>query len=150
QAHARARVPARRGHPLGQPDRGDPPRPEGRMTSGVAVVDKAAGMTSHDVVARARNVLGERRVGHSGTLDPDATGILLLGVGPATRLLRFLTELPKTYTAETAPGTETTPLDASGDVVPTHAMAVTPEDVAAAAAGFVGEIEQVPPMVSAV
>jgi tRNA pseudouridine55 synthase len=120
------------------------------MSMGVAVVDKPAGMTSHDVVARARNVLGERRVGHSGTLDPDATGILLLGVGPATRLLRFLTELPKTYTAEIVLGTETTTLDASGDVVATHAMAVTPEQVAAAAAGFVGEIDQLPPMVSAV
>ncbi len=117
---------------------------------GIAVVDKAAGMTSHDVVARARKVLGERRVGHSGTLDPDATGILLLGVGPATRLLRFLTELPKTYTAEIVLGTETSTLDASGDVVATHEMAVTADEVEEAAAGFVGEIDQVPPMVSAV
>ncbi len=61
------------------------------MAEGFAVVDKPAGLTSHDVVARARKVLGERRVGHAGTLDPDATGILLLGVGRVTRLLRFLT-----------------------------------------------------------
>ena len=64
-------------------------------------------MTSHDVVARARRVLGTRKVGHSGTLDPDATGVLLLGVGPATRLLRFLTDLPKTYTTEIVLGVET-------------------------------------------
>jgi len=123
------------------------------MTSppeGVAVIDKAAGLTSHDVVARARKVLGTRKIGHSGTLDPDATGILLLGVGAATRLLRFLTDLPKTYTAEFVLGVETTTLDASGEVVATHDMAVTPDEVRAAAARFVGEIEQVPPMVSAI
>ena len=123
------------------------------MTSppeGVAVIDKAAGLTSHDVVARARKVLGTRKIGHSGTLDPDATGILLLGVGAATRLLRFLTDLPKTYTAEFVLGVETTTLDASGEVVATHDMAVTPHEVRAAAARFVGEIEQVPPMVSAI
>lgn len=117
---------------------------------GVAVVDKAAGMTSHDVVARARKVLGTRKVGHSGTLDPDATGILLLGVGPATRLLRFLTDLPKTYTAEFVLGVETSTLDDSGEVTATHAMAVTPDEVRAAAAGFLGDIDQVPPMVSAI
>ncbi len=123
------------------------------MTSrpeGVAVVDKAAGMTSHDVVARARKVLGTRKIGHSGTLDPDATGVLLLGVGPATRLLRFLTDLPKTYTAEFVLGTETSTLDDSGEVTATHEMQVTPDEVRAAAKAFVGEIEQVPPMVSAV
>lgn len=117
---------------------------------GVAVVDKPAGLTSHDVVARARKVLGTRKVGHSGTLDPDATGVLLLGVGAATRLLRFLTDLPKTYTAEFVLGVETTTLDASGEVVATHEMAVTPDEVRAAAARFVGEIDQVPPMVSAI
>ena len=69
---------------------------------GVAVVDKEAGWTSHDVVARARKVLGTRKVGHAGTLDPDATGVLVLGVGRATRLLRFLTALPKTYTTGSA------------------------------------------------
>ena len=70
------------------------------MPDGFAVVDKPAGWTCHDVVASARKVLGERHVGHAGTLDPDATGVLLLGVGRATRLLRFLTALPKTYTGE--------------------------------------------------
>jgi tRNA pseudouridine55 synthase len=117
---------------------------------GIAVVDKAAGLTSHDVVARARKVLGTRKVGHSGTLDPDATGVLLLGVGAATRLLRFLTDLPKTYTAEFVLGTETSTLDAAGEVTATHDMAVTLDEVRAAAAGFLGEIDQVPPMVSAI
>jgi tRNA pseudouridine55 synthase len=120
------------------------------VTDGVAVVDKAAGLTSHDVVARARTVLGTRKIGHSGTLDPDATGILLLGVGTATRLMRFLTDLPKTYTAEFVLGTETSTLDAAGEVTATHVMDVTPEQVRAAAATFVGEIDQIPPMVSAI
>lgn len=119
--------------------------------AGIAVVDKAAGMTSHDVVARARKALGTRKVGHSGTLDPDATGVLLLGVGPATRLLRFLTDLTKTYTAEIVLGAETDTLDASGEVTATHDMGgVGIDEVRAAAATLTGDIEQVPPMVSAV
>jgi tRNA pseudouridine55 synthase len=118
---------------------------------GLAVVDKAAGWTSHDVVARLRRVLGERRVGHAGTLDPDATGVLLVGVGRVTRLLRFLTALPKTYTGEVVLGVETSTLDASGTVVARHDMAaVGPDEVRVAAAAMVGPIEQVPPMVSAV
>lgn len=118
---------------------------------GLAVVDKPAGWTSHDVVARARGLLHTRKVGHSGTLDPDATGVLLLGVGRVTRLLRFLTALPKTYLAEVVFGTETSTLDSSGEVVATHDMAgLALEQVREAAQRFVGEIRQVPPMVSAV
>ena len=118
---------------------------------GLAVIDKEAGWTSHDVVAKARRVLGTRKVGHAGTLDPDATGVLLLGVGRATRLLRFLTPLTKNYAGELVLGAETATLDASGEITATHDMsAVTPEQVAAAASGFVGAIMQVPPMVSAV
>jgi tRNA pseudouridine55 synthase len=118
---------------------------------GLAVVDKAAGWTSHDVVAKARGILGERRVGHAGTLDPGATGVLLLGVGRVTRLLRFLTALRKSYTGEVVLGVETSTLDADGDVVANHDMSgVTLDDVRSAAAAFVGEIDQVPPMVSAV
>lgn len=121
------------------------------MTDGLVVVDKAPGWTSHDVVARVRRIFGQRRVGHAGTLDPDATGILLVGLGRATRLLRFLTVLPKTYTAEIVLGQATTTLDASGEVVGEWDMAgITPEQVRAAAAGLTGPIEQVPPMVSAV
>lgn len=118
---------------------------------GFAVIDKPAGWTSHDVVAKVRGILRNKKVGHSGTLDPDATGVLLLGVGRVTRLLRFLTALPKRYVGELVLGVETTTLDASGDVTATHDMTgVGPDDVARAAADFVGEIEQVPPMVSAV
>ena len=119
------------------------------MPDGFSVVDKQAGWTSHDVVARARKVLGERRVGHAGTLDPDATGVLLLGVGRATRLLRFLTALPKTYTGEVVFGRETSTLDSSGETTATHEMTLAMEDVAAAAATLTGPIMQVPPMVSA-
>jgi tRNA pseudouridine55 synthase len=119
--------------------------------TGLVVVDKEAGWTSHDVVARCRRVFGQRRVGHAGTLDPDATGVLLVGLGRATRLLRFLTVLPKTYEAEIVLGTATSTLDASGEVTGTWDMsAVTPAQVAGAAAELTGAIEQVPPMVSAV
>jgi len=119
--------------------------------NGLVVIDKAAGMTSHDVVARCRHIFGQRRVGHAGTLDPDATGVLLVGLGRVTRLLRFVSALPKTYTTDIVFGTATTTLDASGDVVGTYDMAhVTPEMVRAAASELTGDIEQVPPMVSAV
>jgi len=118
---------------------------------GLAVVDKEAGWTSHDVVAKARGLLGTRKVGHSGTLDPDATGVLLLGVGRATRLLRYLGLTSKTYTGVIVLGTATSTLDASGDVTGTWDMAaVTLDDVRRAAAGLTGDILQVPPMVSAV
>ncbi len=119
--------------------------------NGLVVVDKEAGWTSHDVVARCRRIFGQRRVGHAGTLDPDATGVLLVGLGRATRLMRFLTALPKTYTTDIVLGAATSTLDASGDVTGSYDMShVTPELVAAAAATLTGEIEQVPPMVSAV
>jgi tRNA pseudouridine55 synthase len=92
------------------------------LTDGLAVVDKPAGWTSHDVVARCRKIFGQKRVGHAGTLDPDATGVLLVGLGRATRLLRYLTALPKTYTGEVVLGVETSTLDAGGDVVATYEM----------------------------
>ncbi|MGH9164952.1 MAG: tRNA pseudouridine(55) synthase TruB [Acidimicrobiales bacterium] len=121
------------------------------VTDGLVVVDKAAGCTSHDVVARCRRIFGQRRVGHAGTLDPDATGVLLVGLGRVTRLLRFLTVLPKSYTAEVVLGVATSTLDASGEVVGEWDMgAVSLAQVQEAATGFVGEIDQVPPMVSAV
>lgn len=119
--------------------------------SGFVVVDKETDWTSHDVVAKARGVLGTRKVGHSGTLDPSATGVLVLGVGKGTRLLRFITSLPKTYVAEAVLGVETNTLDADGEVTATHDMAgVTIDDVIEAAKGFVGDIMQIPPMVSAI
>ena len=118
---------------------------------GLVVVDKPVGWTSHDVVAKSRGLLGTRKVGHAGTLDPDATGVLLLGVGRATKLLRFLSPLGKAYVGELVLGTETSTLDAAGEVTATHAMDhVTLADVQEAARGFVGDIEQMPAMVSAV
>ncbi|MGH9179155.1 MAG: tRNA pseudouridine(55) synthase TruB, partial [Acidimicrobiales bacterium] len=117
----------------------------------MAVIDKPAGWTSHDVVARARKVFGQRRVGHAGTLDPGATGVLVLGLGRATRLLRFVTDLPKSYLGEVVLGTATTTLDDQGEETGRWDMGgVTTEEVRAAAARFVGEVDQVPPMVSAV
>ena len=118
---------------------------------GLAVVDKPGGWTSHDVVARSRGLLGTRKVGHSGTLDPDATGVLLLGVGRVTRLLRYLGLTSKRYTGVVVLGTATSTLDASGEVTGTWNMAgIDLEDVRGAAAGLTGDILQVPPMVSAI
>jgi tRNA pseudouridine55 synthase len=119
--------------------------------TGLVVIDKEAGWTSHDVVARCRRTFGQRRVGHAGTLDPDATGVLLVGLGRATRLMRFLTPLRKTYVAEIVLGTATSTLDASGEVTGTYDMShVTPAIVREAAAALTGDIEQIPPMVSAI
>lgn len=108
-------------------------------------------MTSHDVINTLRKQLGERRVGHAGTLDPDATGVLLVGVGYVTRLLTFLSGLDKTYTGQVVLGTATSTLDSSGTVIATHDMsAVTLEEFRRVVTeNFVGEIKQVPPMVSA-
>lgn len=120
------------------------------MVDGLVVVDKAPGWTSHDAVARCRRIFGQKRVGHAGTLDPDATGVLLVGLGRATRLLRFLTPLTKTYVAEVVLGVATTTLDSSGEVVGEWDMsAVSLDDVRAAASSLTGPILQVPPMVSA-
>jgi tRNA pseudouridine55 synthase len=125
--------------------------PGTEVVSGLVVVDKETGWTSHDVVARCRRIFGQRRVGHAGTLDPDATGVLLVGLGRATRLMRFLTALPKTYEGEVVLGTATSTLDASGAVTGTWEMeSVGLADVRVAAEALTGPIEQIPPMVSAV
>jgi tRNA pseudouridine55 synthase len=117
---------------------------------GLAVIDKPSGWTSHDVVAKCRGIFGTRKVGHSGTLDPMATGVLVLGVGRGTKLLRFLGGLPKTYEARITFGVETDSLDADGEVTVTHAMEPPgPTAVADAAARLTGDIMQLPPMVSA-
>jgi tRNA pseudouridine55 synthase len=120
-------------------------------TDGLLVVDKPAGMTSHDVVSRGRRIFGQKKVGHAGTLDPDATGVLLLGLGRATRLMQYMAGLAKAYTADIVLGAATTTLDDSGEVTGTWDMsAVTVEDARQAAATLTGAIDQIPPMVSAV
>jgi tRNA pseudouridine55 synthase len=118
---------------------------------GLVVVDKAPGMTSHDVVARVRRLAGTRKVGHAGTLDPMATGVLVLGVDRATRLLGHLMLTEKAYDATIRLGAATTTDDAEGEVVSTHATdGVREADVRTELARFVGDIEQVPTAVSAI
>jgi tRNA pseudouridine55 synthase len=119
--------------------------------SGLVVVDKPGGMTSHDVVARIRRLAGTRRVGHAGTLDPMATGVLVVGVEKATRLLGYLTLAEKEYLATIRLGQSTTTDDAEGE--PTggaSAAGVSAEALARAVAALTGPIMQVPPAVSAV
>ena len=120
------------------------------MRDGLVVVDKPAGCTSHDVVAKLRKAYAQRRVGHAGTLDPDATGVLLVGLGRATRLLRFLQETGKSYRGTIVFGIATSTLDASGEIVEQQPMPLTRSDVEDAVTRFVGDLEQLPPMVSAV
>ena len=119
--------------------------------NGVVVVDKPAGCTSHDVVAKCRKAFGTRKVGHAGTLDPDVTGVLVVAVGHCTRLVRYIGAHPKSYAGEIALGTSTSTLDASGQQTGQVDMSdVTLDDVRKAAAKLTGDILQVPPMVSAV
>lgn len=118
--------------------------------NGLLLIDKAQGLTSHDVVSRVRRILGEKRVGHAGTLDPMATGLLILGVGASTRLLRFAQAETKHYTGTVKFGIATDSLDADGVVIATKEVpALTPALLLSAADGFIGEQDQVPPMVSA-
>ena len=140
---------------------------------GLVIVDKPAGCTSHDVVDRLRKWFGERKIGHAGTLDPDATGVLVLGVGDATRLMRFMdlvvrhpgtppaiTASSKSYTGDVVLGTETSTLDSGGDVTATHDMSEVIERLARpdgrdfvqqiVDANLIGDIMQIPPMVSAI
>lgn len=117
---------------------------------GLLLIDKPAGVTSHDVVDAVRRVLGTRKVGHAGTLDPMATGLLVLGVGRATRLLRFLGGLAKTYEGTARLGMETTTLDADGEVTTERPVTSTEDDVRRTMAALVGESQQTPPAYSAV
>ena len=117
---------------------------------GLVVVEKEAGWTSHDVVARCRRIYGQRRIGHAGTLDPDATGILLVGLGRATRLLRYLTDREKSYTCEVVLGQTTSTLDASGETTGTFAVDYKDGALEEAVGSLTGPLLQIPPMVSAV
>jgi tRNA pseudouridine55 synthase len=126
-------------------------KPDADLPPSLLLVDKPAGMTSHDVVARARRVLSVRKVGHAGTLDPMATGLLVLGVGAATRLLGYLAGSDKTYDATVRLGQATVTDDREGEVTATTSTAgVAEDDVRAALAGQVGVLQQVPSSVSAV
>ena len=120
-------------------------------TDGIVVVDKPRDMTSHDVVARVRKLTGVRRVGHAGTLDPMATGVLVVGVGRATRLLGYLAANDKEYEATIRLGVSTTTDDAEGDVLEQRdASGVDDDALAASIRALTGTIEQVPAAVSAV
>lgn len=117
---------------------------------GIVVVDKPAGMTSHDVVGRCRRIFSTRRVGHAGTLDPMATGVLVIGVERATKILGLLTGASKSYAATVRLGQTTSTEDAEGELLQSVSAAdVTAEDIAAAIAGLRGDIRQVPSAVSA-
>jgi len=121
------------------------------MTDGFLVVDKAPGMTSHDVVAVARKALGTRKVGHAGTLDPMATGVLVLGFGNGTRLLQYITDGDKSYTATIILGAATITDDREGEVVSeVDASQITDEQIKTGLTKMVGEIQQRPSSVSAV
>jgi tRNA pseudouridine55 synthase len=118
---------------------------------GLVVVDKPAGLTSHDVVGRCRRIFGTRKVGHAGTLDPMATGVLVVGIDRATKLLGLLTATDKSYAATIRLGQTTTTEDAEGDVVETTPTdRVTDEQIGHAVAALRGEIDQVPSSVSAI
>lgn len=124
--------------------------------SGLVIVDKSGGMTSHDVVARIRRLAGTRRVGHAGTLDPMATGVLVIGVEKATRLLGYLTLTEKEYDGTIRLGQSTVTDDAEGEVLPAaegldaDAAALSEAQLRSALGAFVGQISQVPPRISAV
>jgi tRNA pseudouridine55 synthase len=121
------------------------------LGAGLLLVDKPAGWTSHDVVARVRRLAGTRRVGHAGTLDPMATGVLVVGIERATRLLGHLSLADKTYDATVALGESTSTDDAEGESTGSADASHLDEDaISAAAKAFVGEIQQVPPGVSAI
>jgi tRNA pseudouridine55 synthase len=114
--------------------------------TGILNIAKPAGMTSHDVVDRVRRLSGQRRVGHAGTLDPSATGVLVVCLGQATRVAEYLMASDKVYQAEIRLGVSTDTHDAEGEVTATAEVKVREEEIHHALAAFVGPIQQVPPM----
>ena len=147
------------GPPVREPEGGlesGPGASEASRASGLVIVDKPGGMTSHDVVARVRRLAGTRKVGHAGTLDPMATGVLVVGVEKATRLLGYLTLTEKEYDATIRLGQSTSTDDAEGEITGgataagVSATVLTQHQLSEAVAGLTGQIEQVPPAVSAI
>jgi len=119
------------------------------MYHGIINIYKEAGYTSHDVVGRLRRILGQKKIGHTGTLDPDATGVLPVCLGAGTRLCDMLADEDKEYVAELRFGVTTDTQDMSGTVLSRQEVTVTEEQAAAIAGSFMGDYEQVPPMYSA-
>jgi tRNA pseudouridine55 synthase len=134
----------------GGQERSDPGRTV-QQPPGIVVVDKPVGMTSHDVVGRCRRIFGTRKVGHAGTLDPMATGVLVIGIERATKILGLLTATDKSYAGTVRLGQTTSTEDAEGEVLQTiSAIHVTEADVERAVAGLRGDIDQIPSSVSAI
>lgn len=119
------------------------------MTAGFLVVDKPSGISSNAVIGKVKRATGIKKVGHAGTLDPMATGVVVVAIGPVTRLIRFVQDQPKEYLATALFGVATDTLDADGAVLTREPMDVTEQGVIEAAGRFVGRIHQIPPMVSA-
>ncbi|MGL4362295.1 MAG: tRNA pseudouridine(55) synthase TruB [Cellulosilyticaceae bacterium] len=120
------------------------------MIHGIINIRKEKGFTSHDVVAKARGILRERKIGHTGTLDPDATGVLPICIGKATRIVPYLTEADKCYEAEVILGAYTTTEDATGEITETFEVNVTKQQIQDVVESFIGNYTQVPPMYSAI
>ena len=118
--------------------------------NGIININKPLGMTSHDVVGRLRRILGIKKIGHTGTLDPDASGVLPMCIGRATKTADMLTAQNKQYIAEVTLGSATTTLDASGEVTETAEVNVDEGDIQSVVTEFVGDIMQIPPMYSAI
>lgn len=117
---------------------------------GIINLLKVPGMSSHDAVAKMRRLLGEKRIGHAGTLDPGAAGVLVLGVGKATRVLEYLLEQQKTYRFELVLGVSTTTEDSYGEILAQKTGSIKREDLEAVLPGFIGPNKQIPPMASAI
>ncbi len=119
------------------------------MFNGIIIVEKEPGFTSHDVVAKMRGICGQRKIGHTGTLDPQATGVLPVCLGSGTKLCDMLTDRDKEYVAELLLGVRTDTQDTTGQVLSRETVDVSEEEVRRAAEGFLGEYDQIPPMYSA-
>ena len=117
--------------------------------NGILLVDKPEGWTSHDIVAKLRNKLGIKKIGHAGTLDPLATGLLILLIGNATKISQYVTNQDKRYVGEMFLGKVTDSYDEEGDVIETHEVNVTEDEIRKVAATFLGDQMQLPPMYSA-
>ncbi|MGL4735991.1 MAG: tRNA pseudouridine(55) synthase TruB [Cellulosilyticaceae bacterium] len=120
------------------------------MIHGIINIYKEKGFTSHDVVAKARGILREKKIGHTGTLDPEAQGVLPICIGRATKVVPYLTDADKCYEAEVILGSYTTTEDATGEILETYPVAVTQDQIREVVASFIGDYVQTPPMYSAI